>query len=106
MCWRAFHRRYRWASSPVWWVGKPVGVMLSSFLAVKLRMGVLAADMAWKHVLGIGILAGMGFTMSIFVTVLSYAQPAVQLQAKTAILLASAVAGICGFLFVRRAVRQ
>lgn len=80
-------------------LGKPVGVMASSFLTVKSGISSLPNGMQWKHVLG--LLAGIGFTMSIFVAILSYEQTYLQDQAKFAILLSSVVAGVLGFVYFK-----
>ncbi|MCP2937213.1 Na+/H+ antiporter NhaA, partial [Salmonella enterica subsp. enterica serovar Typhimurium] len=55
----------------------------------------------WKHVFGIGLLAGIGFTMSIFITLLAYEEPSLITQSKIAILIAALVSGAAGFLWLR-----
>lgn len=79
-------------------VGKPLGIMLMSFLAVKLKISALPSGVKWKQVLGLGLLAGIGFTMSIFIALLSFSEYENQLQAKFSILIASVLAGILGYL--------
>ena len=81
-------------------VGKPIGIMLMSFLTVKLKAATLPQGVTWLHMLGAGILGGVGFTMAIFVANLAYADPAHIATAKMGILLASLAAGVIGFLFL------
>lgn len=81
-------------------LGKPVGIFVMSWLSVKLRVAELPAETGWMHVLGLGLLGGIGFTMSIFIALLSFQDAAYQTEAKFAILIASILAGISGFLFL------
>ncbi len=83
-------------------VGKPVGILAASALTVKSGLSKLPSGVCWRHMAGAAILGGVGFTMSIFVANLAFADPAVTIAAKSAILLASLVAGLCGYalLFV------
>lgn len=79
-------------------LGKPVGIFLASFLAVRIGLSRLPLDLSWRHVLGAGLLGGIGFTMSIFITNLAFTGQADVINAsKMAILLASLTAGIIGF---------
>lgn len=87
-------------------VGKPVGIMLMSFLTVKLKAAALPQGVTWMHMLGAGILGGVGFTMAIFVANLAYVDPAHIATAKMGILLASLVAGAAGFLFLLAQARR
>lgn len=83
-------------------VGKPIGVFLLCFVAVATGLCRLPEDLNWRHVLGAGILGGIGFTMSIFITNLAFAGDAAIINdAKMAILLASLTAGTAGFLWLR-----
>jgi len=82
-------------------VGKPVGVTLFSFLAVTIGICRLPLDLNWRHIFGAGILGGIGFTMSIFITNLAFAGNAEIINAsKMAILLASFTAGTAGFIWL------
>ncbi len=81
-------------------VGKPLGIMALAALCVKLRIAKLPACVNWMHMLGASILGGVGFTMAIFVANLAYTADALIVEAKLAILLASLVAGVVGFLFL------
>jgi NhaA family Na+:H+ antiporter len=83
-------------------VGKPVGIFLFSFGAVLLGIYRLPLDLAWRHILGAGLLGGIGFTMSIFITNLAYTGQAELINAsKMAILSGSLVAGLIGFTWLK-----
>jgi Na+:H+ antiporter, NhaA family len=83
-------------------VGKPLGIALFSFLAVKLSLSQLPSDMCWKHIIGAGFLGGIGFTMSIFITLLAFGEPKIIQSSKIAIFLSSILAGTTGFLILNR----
>ena len=83
-------------------VGKPLGIVLFSFLAVKIGISELPSDVFWKHIIGAGFLGGIGFTMSIFITLLAFDNPEIVQSSKIAILLSSLVAGAVGFLILNR----
>jgi Na+:H+ antiporter, NhaA family len=83
-------------------VGKPLGVAFLCFVAVASGICRLPLDLNWRHVFGAGILGGIGFTMSIFITNLAFAGLAETINAsKMAILSASLTAGAVGFLWLR-----
>jgi NhaA family Na+:H+ antiporter len=82
-------------------MGKPVGIGLACALAVGTGLCVLPTGISWKKLLGVGALAGIGFTMSIFITLLAFKDPEVVLESKTTILVSSLVAGIIGFAWLR-----
>ena len=83
-------------------IGKPLGIALVTFIVVMLGLCQFPQDMNWKHVLGAGLLAGIGFTMSIFITNLAYVGNSEMITAsKIAILFASLTAGTLGFLWLR-----
>jgi NhaA family Na+:H+ antiporter len=82
--------------------GKPLGIMLASFLAVKAGLSQLAEELSWGHILGAGFLGGIGFTMSIFITLLAFDDPELVQSTKIGILLSSLLAGMTGFLILRR----
>lgn len=98
------------AASPTAWgiffgllFGKQIGVFLASWLAVKLGAAAMPGGIGWRHIYGVSLLAGIGFTMSLFITELSFAGRAGMLDtAKLAILAASLVAGVIGYLVLRR----
>lgn len=82
-------------------VGKVIGVFLASFIAVKLKVGRLPLSLKWSHIIGAGFLAGIGFTMSIFITNLAFkTSPELINSSKMAILLASLIAGIVGYIWL------
>lgn len=81
-------------------LGKPIGIFLMSWLSVKLKVAQLPAETNWTHVLGLGLLGGIGFTMSIFIALLSFKNPVYQVEAKFAILIASVISGVCGYLLL------
>ncbi len=83
-------------------IGKPAGIFLFSWLSVKLKFAQLPSRTGWGHVAGLGFLGGIGFTMSIFIALLSFNEPALQNEAKFAVLAASAMSGIIGFIVLRR----
>ncbi|MCD9188685.1 MAG: Na+/H+ antiporter NhaA [Pyrinomonadaceae bacterium] len=83
-------------------IGKPLGITLLSFIAVSVGICKLPLDLNWKHIFGAGILGGIGFTMSIFITNLAFAGNVVEINgSKMAILLASLTAGTIGFLWLK-----
>ena len=84
-------------------VGKPLGITLLSWVAIKLRLADLPQGVGWAQLLGAGLLGGIGFTMSLFVASLAFRGEAEITEAKMAILLASVVAGVAGFLVLRYA---
>ena len=83
-------------------VGKPLGVTLFCFVAVLSGLCRLPSDLTWRYILGAGILGGIGFTMSIFITGLAFTGNATLINAsKMAILIASLAAGSLGYLWLR-----
>jgi NhaA family Na+:H+ antiporter len=87
-------------------IGKPLGVFLMSFLAVSMGCCSLPQGLGWKHILGAGILAGIGFTMSIFISLLAFETDTYVVSSKIAILISSLMASIIGLLFLRFAQAQ
>ena len=83
-------------------VGKPVGITLLSWLAVKSGRGALPHGETWAQVVGAGCLAGIGFTMSLFVTNLAFADETLIAAAKVGILAASLASGVVGFTVLAR----
>jgi NhaA family Na+:H+ antiporter len=82
-------------------LGKPIGIVLLSYLAVASGLCRLPANLTWRHLIGVGLLAGIGFTMSIFITNLAFAnQPDIINASKMAILVASVSAGLLGMLWL------
>jgi NhaA family Na+:H+ antiporter len=77
-------------------VGKPAGVLFFSWLAVRLGLCVLPAGIGWRHVFVLGSVAGIGFTMAIFIAELAFVDPAMLGMAKLAVLIATGVAAAIG----------
>jgi len=82
-------------------VGKPLGIFILTFLVVKIGWCQLPSDMNWKSILGVGFLGGIGFTMSIFITLLAFDNPIIVNNTKLIIVLSSLIAGVFGFLFLK-----
>lgn len=82
-------------------VGKPLGIILFSFIGVTMGICSLPKSLKWSHILGAGMLGGIGFTMSIFITILAFQDPETIIFSKIAILIASVLAGIFGFVYLK-----
>lgn len=82
-------------------VGKPLGIFIFSFIGVGLGFCVLPKDLKWQHIIGVAFLAGIGFTMSIFITLLAFDDDTIITQSKIAVLVASVTAGIIGLVYLR-----
>jgi len=82
--------------------GKPLGIFLFSFLSIKFGLSRLPGDVSWKHIVGAGFLGGIGFTMSIFITILAFGDVGVVQNTKISILLTSLLAGITGYIILNR----
>ncbi|MBD1434891.1 Na+/H+ antiporter NhaA [Sphingobacterium sp. DN00404] len=83
-------------------VGKPLGIFLMSKLAIKLHIAQLPAEANWMHIIGVGSLAGVGFTMAIFISLLSFTDNLLIEEAKFSILIASLISGIIGYTLLNR----
>jgi len=79
-------------------LGKPIGIFLFSYLAVKLGFGSLPSGIGWKQFLGMGMIAGVGFTISIFIATLAFNDPGAQIIAKVSVMTASLLAAVAGFV--------
>jgi NhaA family Na+:H+ antiporter len=83
-------------------IGKPLGVVAMCFIAVKCGVSALHPSIRWSHIVGAGLLGGIGFTMSIFITNLAFAEaPGLVNSSKLAVLLASLIAGALGYAWLR-----
>ncbi len=82
-------------------IGKPIGVFALSYLVVKLKICELPKDLNWGLIFGVGILAGIGFTMSIFITLLAYENIEIIENSKLAILLYSFIASLIGLMVLK-----
>ena len=88
-------------------LGKPIGIFGMTFLMVKTGLAQLPEGVQWKHIAGIGILGGIGFTMSILIAGLAFTEiPAELLASKTAILAGSVSAAIIGLIYMSIACRE
>jgi len=79
-------------------LGKPVGIFLFSLLAVSLGICTKGEELKWKYLIGLGLLGGIGFTMSVFISLLAFDDGALINASKIAIILTSAVAAVCGLI--------
>ncbi len=83
-------------------IGKPIGIVLVSILVIKLGIAKLPKDMSLNKLLGAGFLGGIGFTMSIFISLLAFEDAEIINNAKFMILVASLLSGIIGFLWLKK----
>jgi len=83
-------------------VGKPLGISLFTFLAVKVLKTQLLAGIYWHHIIGASVLGGIGFTMSLFITGLSFSVPEFSEFSKLGIITASILSGITGIIILNR----
>ena len=83
-------------------IGKPLGVALVSAMAVTIGICTLPTDVRWRHLIGAGMLGGIGFTISIFITNLAFGEQAELVNAsKIAVFTASLMAGVVGLIWLR-----
>jgi NhaA family Na+:H+ antiporter len=89
-------------------VGKPLGIIAFAKLAVKAGIARVPQGVSWKQLSAVGILAGIGFTVSIFISSLAFDDASLLMEAKAAVLGASVLAGVAGYLTLResKAVQQ
>lgn len=88
-------------------VGKALGIGLFSWVAIQLKLSSLPVGSNWMQMIGTGFLAGIGFTMSIFIALLSFKNHIdIQNEAKFAILIASGLSGIVGFMILKRSAKK
>jgi NhaA family Na+:H+ antiporter len=95
-------------SSPVTWgvvlglvIGKPLGITLVTWLAVRLGIAVMPSGIAWRDIIGVAFLGGIGFTISLFVTELAFETGPLADAARVGILVGSVIAGAVGYLALR-----
>ncbi len=81
--------------------GKPIGIVVTSFICSKLGIGQLPANSNLIHMIGLGLLAGIGFTMSIFISMLSFDNQIFVEEAKLSVLITSLIAGILGYFILK-----
>ena len=82
-------------------LGKPLGILGFSKLAVSCRLAQLPNAVSWRQVGAVGMLAGIGFTVSIFISSLAFENDSLVAQAKAAVLAASLISGVLGFMALR-----
>jgi NhaA family Na+:H+ antiporter len=82
-------------------LGKAVGITAFSFLAVQSKIAGMTEGLTWSGITGVGILAGVGFTVALFISGLSFGDEALVATAKVAVLGASLAAGSIGYLYLR-----
>jgi Na+:H+ antiporter, NhaA family len=87
-------------------LGKPIGVLGASWLAVTMKLARLPRSVTWTHIAGVGVLAGIGFTVSLFISALAFDDSAQLDAAKSAILASSLIAGVCGYLLLARTIKH
>lgn len=98
--------------SPVAWgvivglvIGKPLGISVAAYAAVRLGIATLPPGVTWRQLISVSVVAGIGFTVSVFVADLAFPDEAVLSEAKLGILFASVVAGVAGTIAIRRSGR-
>ncbi|MFT4095323.1 MAG: Na+/H+ antiporter NhaA [Niabella sp.] len=96
-----FYERYSLGIAAGLIIGKPLGIFLLTFIAVKSKTGRLPSDISWKLIAGTGFLGGIGFTMSIFIALLAFDDVHLINNIKLVILLSSLFAGFAGYVLLR-----
>ena len=86
-------------------VGKPVGIVFAVWICERLGIGKRSRGITWRSIIGLGFLAGIGFTMSMFVTMLAFTSPEHAIQSKIGIFAASIMGGIVGYMCLRKSNR-
>jgi Na+:H+ antiporter, NhaA family len=82
-------------------LGKPLGIAIFSWIGVRFGWGRLPASTGWRHIIGLGLLGGIGFTVALFIAGLAFTDPIVTDEAKIGIFAGSLVAGLAGFFLLR-----
>jgi NhaA family Na+:H+ antiporter len=82
-------------------LGKPIGIVLASYVSVKLGMCALPRGVSWRGVTVVGVAGGIGFTMAIFIANLAFPDPGLLAAAKLGVLVASAIAAVLGWVMGR-----
>ena len=81
-------------------IGKPLGITLLSYLSVKMNVSALPEGIRWPHIFGVSLLGGIGFTMSLFISGLSFTAPDLLNYSKLAVLIVSVLSALAGILFL------
>lgn len=87
-------------------IGKPVGILLFSYIAIKLKWAAMPRGVDWNLLIGVGFLGGIGFTMSVFITLLAFNLPEMINAAKITIVIASLLAGVVGFIWLKVSLKK
>lgn len=87
-------------------LGKPIGIALFSFISVKAKLCQIPSDLNWKKIIGVSFLGGIGFTMSIFITLLAFSDEEHISNSKIMILVSSLLAGLIGFLYLKTVLKK
>jgi len=87
-------------------VGKPVGIALFSFVAVRSKIAAMTEGLTWSGIIGVGILAGVGFTVALFISGLSFEDETLVATSKVAVIAASLAAGFIGYTYLRFTVKD
>lgn len=87
-------------------LGKPIGIAGFSYLAVKTKIAALPAKAGFKKVIGIGFLGGIGFTMSIFISILAFKDAETQTYSKIAVLTGSLLSGMLGYALIYLGIKK
>lgn len=87
-------------------LGKFIGIVLMTRIMVKLKWAELPQNCSWLHIYGVALLAGVGFTMSLFITKLAFEDPIMIAQAKLGVITASLLAGFVGYGILKMAIRK
>ncbi len=86
-------------------IGKPVGILAFCWLAVKLRLAQMEESLNWSLLTGAALLAGIGFTMSLFIGMLAFSDPAMAVQIRIGVLSGSLLSGVAGYMLLRYALQ-
>jgi len=87
-------------------IGKPLGIFLFTYLATLLKLCQLPKGLKWRHIFGIGSIAGIGFTMSVFITILAFKNETVANNAKLMVLIASLISGSIGCIILSKTLKR
>jgi len=82
-------------------IGKPIGIFLFTWISIRFKLAEKPKGISWSQLFGVGILGGIGFTMSIFVTILAFSDIETITNSKFAILISSLLAGMIGYIWLR-----
>ncbi|MBK9006430.1 MAG: Na+/H+ antiporter NhaA [Anaerolineae bacterium] len=87
-------------------LGKPLGIVLLSLLAIWMGWSRLPTGVSRRHIVGAGFLGGIGFTMSIFITLLAFTDPHIVQSSKITVLLTSLLSGVIGYLILNKRIHH